>query len=38
MELLVKDQLPAQRARRDARVGTGANTRWPVSTLVFKHG
>ena len=38
MELLVEDQLPAQGATPNASAGTGANTTWLMSTVVFKHG
>jgi hypothetical protein len=38
MELLVEDQLSAQGATPNASAGTGANTVWLMSTLVFKHG
>ena len=38
MELLVEDQLPALGATPNASAGTGANTVWLMSTIVFKHG
>ena len=38
MELLAEDQFPAQGATPNASAGTGANTVWLMSTVVFKHG
>ena len=38
MELLAEDQFPAQGATPNASAGTGANTPWLMSTVVFKHG
>jgi hypothetical protein len=38
MELFAEDQLAAQGATPNAAVGTGANTVWLMSTVVFKHG
>jgi hypothetical protein len=37
MELLVEDQLPALGATPNATAGTGSNTVWLMSTVVFKH-
>ena len=37
MELLAEDQVPAQGATPNASAGTGANTVWLMSTVVFKH-
>ena len=36
MELLAEDQLAALGATPNASVGTGANTDWLMSTIVFK--
>jgi hypothetical protein len=38
MEMLVEDQPEALGATPNAGVGTGANTIWLMSTIVFKHG
>jgi hypothetical protein len=37
MELMVEDQPVAQGATPNASVGTGSNTIWLMSTVVFKH-
>jgi hypothetical protein len=37
MELLLEDQLPASGATANAGAGTGPNTPWLMSTVVFKH-
>jgi hypothetical protein len=37
MELLFEDQLPGQGATPNASAGTGQNTIWLMSTVVFKH-
>jgi hypothetical protein len=37
MELLVEDRLPALGETPNASAGTGANTVWLMSTIVFKH-
>jgi hypothetical protein len=37
IELLAEDQLAAQGATPNATAGTGANTTWLMSTVVFKH-
>ena len=38
MELVAEDQLVGQGATPNASVGTGPNTVWLMSTIVFKHG
>jgi predicted sugar kinase len=37
MEFIVEDQLPALGATPNASAGTGPNTTWLMSTVVFKH-
>jgi hypothetical protein len=37
MEFVVEDQLPALGATPNATAGTGSNTVWLMSTVVFKH-
>ena len=37
IEFVIEEQVPSQGVTPNASVGTGANTTWLMSTVVFKH-